>query len=591
MHQNIAGLVSKADEIAINLDKINKELKNIDVLCFTEHNMIAGDESNLNIPGFKLAASFYRQNRHGGSCILLKNEHSYKKIDEIVPFCISNVIECTAIQLIEHRLFIICIYRPPKNTLNDYDAFLGNLQKIMDKFCLTKNKCVIVGDININIMQTKDTLVKRYQSLMLCYNMKQKIKTVTRPKSGTCLDHLISNIRNSKGEVVELGLSDHSAQILTCPVKKSFLLKSWYTYRRDYCTDNLNKFKESLASLSFQETYSSNCAKEAFNSFYDLFLLIYNLCFPVYKSKVRINRKLNWLTKGIRTCCHRKRSMLLNYRKSKNENDRLNFKNYSKRLRKIIKLTKRAQNDYAISESANKTKAVWRIINENQSNEPVNYINNIIINNNPEHDPKIIVNSFNDYFVDISKSDNINNNVPYKFSSYLKQDNYNSIFMNPTDPQEIHGNIMNLKNTNSTGYDNVCTNIIKSVADVLSPVLSFIVNYCINDGYFPEKLKTTIIMPLHKKDNIEQMSNYRPIAMIPIFSKIIEKVIYSRIYFFLEKYKVLSDQQFGFRKNKNINIAIFDFLKEVMTSIDKKVPVVSMYCDMSKAFDCVNHQI
>lgn len=104
-------------------------------------------------------------------------------------------------------------------------------------------------------------------------------------------------------------------------------------------------------------------------------------------------------------------------------------------------------------------------------------------------------------------------------------------------------------------------------------------------------MKTVKVKPLHKKNAKDEISNYRPIALIPIFSKIIEKVIYNDIYTFLIKFNILCDEQKGFRKNTNINMAIYDFLNLIMPNVDKKEPVCAIFTDLSKAFDYVNHDI
>lgn len=96
---------------------------------------------------------------------------------------------------------------------------------------------------------------------------------------------------------------------------------------------------------------------------------------------------------------------------------------------------------------------------------------------------------------------------------------------------------------------------------------------------------------MFKKDDKEQLENYRPIALVPVFSKIYEKYIYNELYTYFEKYKILCDEQKGFRQNKNINMAIYDFYKTIITNVDNRIPVCAIYCDMTQAFDYVDHSI
>ena len=90
--------------------------------------------------------------------------------------------------------------------------------------------------------------------------------------------------------------------------------------------------------------------------------------------------------------------------------------------------------------------------------------------------------------------------------------------------------------------------IIKAVKHIISPVLSHIINKSLQQGHFPSCLKLARVIPLHKGGRKDDTNNYRPISILPIFSKIFERVVYNQLYGFLEKYNILSPDQYGFRK-------------------------------------------
>lgn len=125
--------------------------------------------------------------------------------------------------------------------------------------------------------------------------------------------------------------------------------------------------------------------------------------------------------------------------------------------------------------------------------------------------------------------------------------------------------------------------------EIVADVLINCINKSFVQGIFPTDLKNSIVKPLFKKGDKQSLSNYRPITLIPIFSKIFEKLMYLRLISFIDKHQLLKDEQNGFRKDKNTSLATFNLMKLIIDSIDNKEPVTVLFLDMSKAFDCVDH--
>lgn len=588
LHQNIDGLIGKQDMLSVHIEEIREKGTILDVICITEHNFISTDRNLVKLNNFKLASCSMRDNRHGGSCILVRNTHKFQELKDIVSMSIPNKIECSAIKLNEHNLIIICVYRPPKHTLDVLDTFYSVLGVILKKNCLNKKKVIVCGDFNINRL-INDNENKLFEQLLGNYNMKLVFKEATRLKSGKCIDNFAHNVRGCKSEILELALSDHTAQLLKCPVPKSSLFSHWFIYRRDYSDDNIRKFVSCLSALSFSEAFNCTNAEQSFDSFYDTFTLFYYLCFPVIKVKIHSCNRARWITKGIKRCSKKKRDLLWKARKCNSDYNKNIFKNYSNRLKHIIKLTQKAQNDYFIKNSKNRSKATWKVINQNinKSSRNIEYIDEIKHNNKLIQNPKEMATNFNNYFIDQVETNSMKPVCRDSFKT--KNDSLHSCFMKLTTPSEVESVIRGLKNTHTTGYDDISTKIIKIVATLISGVLSHTLNLCIQQGVFPKKLKVTIIKPLYKKKERNNMAHYRPIAKIPVFSKIFEKIIHKSLYSFLERYHLLKDNQVGFRKNKSINLAIYNFLQQVNTGIDQGFIVTAIYMDLKKAFDYVEH--
>mgnify|MGYP000067681235 CR=1 FL=1 len=118
-----------------------------------------------------------------------------------------------------------------------------------------------------------------------------------------------------------------------------------------------------------------------------------------------------------------------------------------------------------------------------------------------------------------------------------------------------------------------------------------ICNSSLTLGQFPDYFKIAKIIPIFKKGQKCSIENYRPISILSVFSKILEKVMYNRLVPFLEKYNILSSSQFGFRKGKSISNALYTFIEEIFTAWDKRKRVTGLFLDLTKAFDVVDHKL
>lgn len=208
-------------------------------------------------------------------------------------------------------------------------------------------------------------------------------------------------------------------------------------------------------------------------------------------------------------------------------------------------------------------------------------------------DPKLVADTFNRYFANIA-----NNIVPNNFTNnnlFITHSNLPlvcpTIFLTPTNEKEIMSIISELKMKNSSGTDEFPDHIIKFSAPYIIHPFTDICNSSLEHAIFPKSLKTAKVIPLFKKGNNKHASNYRPIALLSGFSKILEKVFYRRLLSFIEKNKLLSECQHGFRKRKSTETALFQFVNTILKAIDKKTKITGIFFDLSKAFDVLQHKI
>lgn len=162
--------------------------------------------------------------------------------------------------------------------------------------------------------------------------------------------------------------------------------------------------------------------------------------------------------------------------------------------------------------------------------------------------------------------------------------------LHPTDRYEVETIVKNLKNKRSVGEDQIPIKIIKSSINHTSEIIAKIFNNMIKKGDYPSKLKIAKIIPIHKKGDADDFSNYRPLALLPNFSKIFEKLIYNRLYKYLEKYKLFSPKQFGYKKGVSTAEAFFEIMEEIVQG-NQQSPNLAIFCDLTKAFDLVDGTI
>jgi hypothetical protein len=123
------------------------------------------------------------------------------------------------------------------------------------------------------------------------------------------------------------------------------------------------------------------------------------------------------------------------------------------------------------------------------------------------------------------------------------------VAFDPVSVKEVFKTIMSLKNSASVGWDEINVIVLKRSASIISKVLCMIINQSFINGVFPQKLKQSVVIPIHKKGSEKNIDNYRPISLLSNISKIFEKLIHQRLASYLEANCLLSRSQYGFRKN------------------------------------------
>lgn len=161
-----------------------------------------------------------------------------------------------------------------------------------------------------------------------------------------------------------------------------------------------------------------------------------------------------------------------------------------------------------------------------------------------------MVNAFNDFFTSIgTKLDEEipPSNIKKNPKTYLGSRVGTDFIFSPTSSQEITDIINSIDVSKSSGPSPIPTKILKLILNEIAPTLSDICNSSFSEGIFPDKNKIAKVIPTHKKGTTKDVNNYRPISLLPVFSKIMGKIMASRLNVFLELHSVLYPEQFGFR--------------------------------------------
>lgn len=335
---------------------------------------------------------------------------------------------------------------------------------------------------------------------------------------------------------------------------------------------------------------------QMFDSFYNKLSAIIDVHIPIKqlsKRELKIKHK-PWITRAIRVSICAKNKIYKKYLKTKSIYYHAKFKLYRNKLNHLLKLSKsQYYNDY-FNVNISDSKRVWKGIRQLIILKPriISRPTKLLIDNCEVCEPKSIANAFNNYFANIGN--NLAGNIPKVNkcpSDYLTSPLCNSFYLFPTTSMEIEQEISQLNVNKSTGPFSIPVKVLKCLGSVLSRPLEIVFNHTFSTGIVPNNLKIANIIPIFKKGLQTSLNNYRPISLLSIFNKLLEKLMYKRLLAFLEKEKIIHNNQFGFRAKHSTDHAILSIIDKVQHAIDNRDISCGIFLDFSKAFDTVNHQI
>ena len=256
---------------------------------------------------------------------------------------------------------------------------------------------------------------------------------------------------------------------------------------------------------------------------------------------------------------------------------------------KLIELAKKIffKDEYLASK--NDPKRFWRNINRiipNNKSKP-NHIN-LTDGDKGDVNPEEVSNYINTFFTTIGPSLAAKHNIKWKYHGIESREVIDEIKFSKG---ELLLLIDNIDITKSSGFHNISSKCLRDALSVLFSQLMYIFEQSYKLGVFPNEWKNATIVPLFKGGVKENVSNYRPVSLLPIPGKLLERVIHDHIMTFFEKNNLISNMQNGFRKNRSTLSSVIDFTSDIYKSINNKKITLAAFIDLKKAFDTVNHNI
>ena len=415
--------------------------------------------------------------------------------------------------------------------------------------------------------------------------------------SATLIDHILTNnfdvqCKHKQGILCN-SITDHYAVFHITNHSGAIVEQSNCVLKRDYRYSNILKFKESLAEIQWDKILNEKEAQTAYNSFSNILTHEYNRCFPIRKNSKKYCIKKPWLTSALKESIKIKNKLYVSRNRGDDPEQRIaHYKAYRNKLHHLLKAAERQHYQDLLMVHKSNLKKSWQvikmIINKRKcspTRSKFKYNGSVI------EDGKIIANKFNDFFINVGPS--LAKKIPSTIKNpteYITQNTEIVFAINPVSDNEILKLIGDLKDS-SSGWDGLRPNMIKHVKEHIKLPLTHICNLSFSTGVFPCELKIANVVPIFKANDEMIFSNYRPVSVLPVLSKLIERLMYNRLIHYINENKLLYKYQFGFQTGKSTHMALIVLLDKISEALDWGECVIGVFLDFSKAFDTVDHSI
>ena len=599
IHMNCRMLSHNKGKITSFLDSLDND---VDIIMLSEIGKEGYRYLESLFPNYDHEFDLPKNNNYGGVAIMAKKylSMSIKSDMQLLKECTCTKCEFESVWVeINNQVtsvLIGCTYRHPNGNINH---FLNQLSKLLENIPEDSN-CIYGGDININLLNISHTDVLNYVTELSSHNFLPKIILPTRITDSTCtlIDHLFVKLAKKFSDIsfkagnIFADITDH----LPIFVSLDFKTKS-STHRpliRIISDRSLQTFSNKCSNIKWEQFRNMSNTDDKFDFLQSSLISAFNESFPFVQKSRKRNKDKKWMTRSLKISIRHKNRLYKKKTLTPTLNNINRYKEYNKILQESLKLAEEKYYQNLFNDTKNSSINMWKalgsIINPIKKRKQ-QQIPKLIIGDNVVENSKEISDKMNEYFCTIGKK--LANVLPNgkSFNSYLKNKVPQTMFLSPIQESEIRLEILKLNNRKSPGPDNLSPKILKSCEPYLRKPLTEVFNHSFQTGTYPSKLKIAKVIALYKKSSYFLPENYRPISLLSCLDKIFEKLIHKRLMEFINKYKIIILEQYGFLKDHSTMCALIDVIDNVRNYIDKGEYALGIFLDLKKAFDTVNHTI
>ena len=607
-HLNIHSVEYHIEELRVVLQLLNVPF---DIICLTESKIRVERQLkvDININGYQTPVGVPTEASKGGVLVYVKNGLTFCQRDDLNMYK-PKELESTFIEILDSRgknTIVGSIYRHP---CMDQNLFIDDfLKPLCEKLQGENKKYYLAGDYNFDLSNLKHEALQTFFETMMSNFLQPAITLPTKINSlrHTVIDNIFTNqigpgLRSGN---VSVAISDHLPSFLFVPHQNRYHIPKQNLYRRDSKNFDRNNFVLDFLDIDWDRVLQLD--KNDVNISLSIFLSKMNHLLDKYLPWKKVSTKefkrqtKPWITDEIFKKIKLKSRVFKRYISCKDT--QLNMKNrlleeFKALKNEITALTRLKKKDYYnryFNNNKRNLQKTWKGIKEiiDIKSKNLDFPSFIKHRNEIITDEKSIAKSFNDYFVSVA--DEILKSRKYEgknsHKNYLVNPLPNTFVVRECDQQEVENLIMSLNGKKASGLNSIPVDILKLLKSDISIPLFKIYNLSLLNGTFPDKLKIAKTIPIYKKGNRHQTSNYRPISLLSNLNKILEKIMFKRTYDFLVRYKCLYKLQFGFRKKFSTKHALIKITEAVRMALDENKAACGIFIDLQKAFDTVNHSI